>query len=78
MVNTTISSYETWDPDKAAPEVATINAIVPERNVLFIIFSNEDDDDASMSDAEEIFSCTELDSHTNMAVLGKHVYVLAK
>ena len=31
-----------------------------------------------MEDAENIFSWTEFDSHANMAVLGKHTYIIAK
>ena len=40
--------------------------MIPERIVPYVVSSNRDNDDASMEDAENIFSRTELDSHANM------------
>ena len=69
-------SNRNWDPgiDNSGSQIEI--ATVPERILPHIISSVGEDDDASMTDADNIVSRTEFDSHANMMVVGKHAYIL--
>ena len=53
----------TWDPGKKEPESKLVEATVPERIFPYVISSIGGSDDASMTDADNIISRTEFDSH---------------
>ena len=66
----------TWDPGKREPESKVVEATVPERIFPYVIASVGESDDASITDAENIVSRTEFDSHANMIVVSKNAHII--
>ena len=76
MSLTDCDSNMTWDPKVVNPGSCNEQAIVLERIFPHTISSVGESDDASVSDVEDETPRTEFDSHANMAVVGKHAYIL--
>ena len=66
----------TWIPGKREPESELVEATVPERISPYVISSVGGSDDASMTDAKNIISRTEFDSHPNVIVVGKNAHII--
>ena len=69
-------SNKSWDPggERSGPDL--VEATVPERVFLYMLSSVGESDDASITDADNISSRTEFDSHANMIVVGKHAHII--